>query len=127
MALTLRASNGASQMENEAQQIAQLGRKHGQNDLATKAIAAGEDLAQFRNNLLEAVGNAPLPLSPYVASEPQGYSLGRAIRQQMNGRLDGLEADAPGVVAVDACDASRCRCSKHGTTHAYNHVDEQRG
>ena len=93
VALTLRASNGASQMENEAQQIAQLGQTHGQNDLATKAIAAGENLEAFRSNLLAAVGNAPLPLSPHVASEPQGYSLGRAIRQQMNGRLDGLEAE----------------------------------
>ena len=93
VALTLRASNGASKMDNEAQTIAQLGQKHGQSDLATKAIAAGQTLAEFRNDLLDVVGNDPLPDTPYVARETQGYSLGRAIRQQMQGRLDGLEAE----------------------------------
>ena len=93
VALSLRASDGASKMDNEAQTIAQLGQKHGQTDLATKAIAAGQTLAEFRSDLLDVVGNDPLPDAPYVARETQGYSLGRAIRQQMQGRLDGLEAE----------------------------------
>ena len=97
VAFSLRAvSDGKISKEadmSDLQEIAQLGQKHGQSDLATKAIAAGQTLAEFRDELLDVVGNDPLPDAPYVARETQGYSLGRAIRQQMQGRLDGLEAE----------------------------------
>ena len=88
VALTLRTSNGASQMDNEAQTIAQLGQKHNQGDLAAKAIAAGQTLAEFRNQLPDKVSNAPLPDTPYFSRETEGYSLGKAIRGQMSGKLD---------------------------------------
>ena len=93
VALSLRASDGASKMDNEAQTIAQLGQKHGQSDLATKAIAAGQTLAEFRNQLLDKVGNVPLPDTPFFSRETEAYSLGKAIRGQMSGKLDGIEAE----------------------------------
>ena len=85
VALTLRASNGASKMDNEAQTIAQLGQKHGQTDLATKAIAAGQTLAEFRSDLLETVSNTPLDVPAYIESGQRQYSLGNLIRASITG------------------------------------------
>lgn len=60
VALTLRASNGASKMETEAQTIAQLGQKYGQSDLSTQAIVSGTSLDQFRKDLLDKVSSTPI-------------------------------------------------------------------
>lgn len=76
-------------------EIARLGQNHGRSDLATAAITAGRSLAEFRNELLEAVGNKPLDVigAPAITGRADGYSLAKAIRGQINGKLDGLEAE----------------------------------
>lgn len=76
-------------------EIARLGQNHGRSDLATAAIAAGRSLAEFRGELLEAVGNKPLDVisTPAITGRAEGYSLAKAIRGQINGKLDGLEAE----------------------------------
>lgn len=76
-------------------EIARLGQNHGRSDLAVSAITAGKSLSEFRSELLEAVGNRPLDVigAPAVTGRTEGYSLAKAIRGQINGKLDGLEAE----------------------------------
>ena len=93
VALTLRASNGASKMDNEAQTIAQLGQKYGLQGQATAAIAAGTSLEDFRSTALDAISNHPLDTAYIETGGDREYSLGKAIRGQMSGKLDGLEAE----------------------------------
>ena len=85
VALTLRASEGASAMDYEAQQIAQLGQKYGQSDLATKAIVTGQSLADFRGELLDKTSNAPLEAPAYIESGKRQYNLGNLIRASITG------------------------------------------
>ena len=63
-----------------------LAAKHNQRDLADKAIAEGKDLAAFRGDLLEAIGNKPLDESDIgmERKEVQNFSLMRAIRAMAN-------------------------------------------
>ena len=93
VALTLRASNGASKMDNEAQTIAQLGQKYGLQGQATAAIAAGTSLEDFRSTALDAISNRPLDTAYIETGGDHEYSLGKAIRGQMSGKLDGIEAE----------------------------------
>ena len=85
VALTLRASEGASAMDYEAQQIAQLGQKYGQSDLATKAIVTGQSLADFRGELLDKTSNAPLEAPAYIEGGKRQYNLGNLIRASITG------------------------------------------
>jgi len=93
VALTLRASHGASKMDNEAQTIAQLGKKYGLQGQATAAIAAGTSLEDFRSTALDAISNRPLDTAYIETVGDHEYSLGKAIRGQMSGKLDGIEAE----------------------------------
>ena len=118
-AFSMRAvSDGKSKKENDMsdlQEIARLGAKHGQEVLATKAISAGQTLAEFRNDLLDVVANDPLPDAPYVARETQGYSLGKAIRGQMSGKLDGIEAEVHQELSRSMPNAPRGVCRAEHT------------
>ena len=78
---------------SDLQEIARLGAKHGQEAMATKAIAENQPLSEFRSNLLDAISVRPIDDGPYYARETEGYSLGKAIRGQMSGKLDGIEAE----------------------------------
>lgn len=86
-AFSLRAIRKASIMENEAKQIAAMGRQHGKTDLAAAAIEAGTSLEQFRNQLLDDVATSPLDLAaPAVHSrESRDYSIGAVLRAHVTG------------------------------------------
>ena len=45
------------QMNNEAKEIIDLGRQHGQQDMAMEAVSNGESLSKFRSDLLAVVSN----------------------------------------------------------------------
>jgi hypothetical protein len=96
-ALSLRTVSDGNAKEakmSDHLEIARLGQTHGRSDLATSAITSGKSLAEFRSELLEAVGNKPLDLAaPSIVGRSDGYSLAKAIRGQINGKLDGLEAE----------------------------------
>lgn len=86
-AFSLRAIGKASSMENEAKQIAAMGRQHGKTDLAAAAIEAGTSLEQFRNQLLDDVATSPLDLAaPAVHSRGErDYSIGAVLRAHVTG------------------------------------------
>jgi hypothetical protein len=99
VALSLRSvtsdGNAKEATMSDQLEIARLGQNHGRSDLATAAITSGKSLVDFRSDLLEAVGNKPLDTlaSPAITGRADGYSLAKAIRGQINGKLDGLEAE----------------------------------
>ena len=72
-----------------------LAAKHNQRDLADKAISEGKDLAAFRGELLEAIGNKPLDNQDIgmERKEVKNFSLMRAIRAMAN-PTDRKAADA---------------------------------
>ncbi len=88
-AFSMRAvSDGKSKKEkymSDLQEIARLGAKHGQSGLATQAIAAGQTLAEFRNDLLDKVSNTPLDAPTYIESGQRQYNLGNLIRASITG------------------------------------------
>jgi hypothetical protein len=99
VALSLRSvlsdGNAKEATMSDQLEIARLGQNHGRSDLATAAITAGKTLSEFRSELLEAVGNRPLDVigAPAITGRAEGYSLAKAIRGQINGKLEGLEAE----------------------------------
>lgn len=71
----------------EAAEMIRLGASHNKRDLADKAIAAGRSLAEFRGELLEAIGNKPLDTSADIGltqKEVRKFSLMAAIRAMAN-------------------------------------------
>ena len=96
-AFSMRAvSDGKSKKENDMsdyQEIARLGAKYNQQALANQAIADEKSLTEFRSELMDAISVRPIDDGPFLARETQEYSLGKAIRGQMRGKLDGLEAE----------------------------------
>jgi HK97 family phage major capsid protein len=72
-----------------------LAAKHNQRDLADKAISEGKDLAAFRGELLEAIGDKPLDNQDIgmERKEVKNFSLMRAIRAMAN-PTDRKAADA---------------------------------
>jgi HK97 family phage major capsid protein len=76
-------------------EIYRLAAKHNQRDLADKAVNEGKDLAAFRGDLLEAIGNKPLDDQSIgmERKEVKSFSLMRAIRAMAN-PTDRKAADA---------------------------------
>ena len=71
----------------DAAEMIRLGASHNKRDLADKAIAAGRSLAEFRGELLEAIGNKPLDTSADLGltqKEVRKFSLMAAIRAMAN-------------------------------------------
>ena len=93
VALSMRSNTGASTMEPEAQEIARLGAKYDLKTQATDAIAGGTSLEDFRAEVMSKISNKPIPDFAYHDGENQQYSLGAAIRGQITGKLDGIEAE----------------------------------
>ena len=87
-------AKGGNTMSDQ-QEIARLGAKHGKDALAVHAIAAGHSLEQFRGDLMAAIETKPLSelSAPSLQRDHDGYSLVKAIRGQMSGQLNGLEAE----------------------------------
>ena len=80
------------QMNNDSKEIIDLGRQHGQEDMAMEAVSKGESLNKFRSDLLAVVSNdSVLNLARHEGGH--SYSITKAIRGSLNGDLDGLEAE----------------------------------
>jgi len=82
-------------MNNESKEIIDLGRQHGQQDMAVEAISNGESLSEFRTALLSKVANdTPLSLARDVEMNVEGFDLAKAFRQHVEGKqIDGLEGE----------------------------------
>ena len=79
-------------MNNDSKEIIDLGRQHGQQDMAMEAVSNGESLSKFRSDLLAKVSNdSAMNLARLEGSH--NYSVTRAIKGQLNNDLDGLEAE----------------------------------
>ena len=64
-----------------------LAAKHNKRDLADKAVSEGRSLAEFRGELLDVIGNAPLDTPNEIGLAPKEarqFSLLRAIRAHAN-------------------------------------------
>ena len=89
VALTLRTreqsrkDEGAQNME--AQEIARLGAKYGQDAIATQAIAEGKTLEAFRSQLLDANATGPLDAPAIHTAGHRQCNLGSAIRAEITG------------------------------------------
>jgi len=81
----VRAEATKAAAENAAE-IVKLGQRHNKADLAAAAIGAGKTIDQFRGELLEVIGNAPLDNKEIGLSkkEVRQFSVVRAIRALAN-------------------------------------------
>lgn len=81
----VRAEATKAAAENAAE-IVKLGQRHNKADLAAAAIGAGKTIDQFRGELLEEIGNAPLDNKEIGLSkkEVRQFSVVRAIRALAN-------------------------------------------
>ena len=81
----VRAEAAQAAAQNAAE-IVKLGQRHNKADLAAAAIGAGKTVEQFRGELLEVIGNAPLDNKEIGLSkkEARQYSVVRAIRALSN-------------------------------------------
>jgi HK97 family phage major capsid protein len=72
---------------SDANEILALGARHNRSDLAAAAVAAGKSIAQFRGELIEALGETKLIDSwPHeYRSEPREFSLTRLIHAEVTG------------------------------------------
>ncbi len=75
--------------ENTAKEVARiydLGARHQQSELASKAVAEGKTLDQFRGELLEVIGNRPLENTDIGLNQKEArqFSLMKALRAMAN-------------------------------------------
>jgi HK97 family phage major capsid protein/HK97 family phage prohead protease len=70
----------------ETAEMYRLAAKHNKRDMADEAVANGRSLAEFRGELLEAIGNAPLDTQEIglTKKEVRNFSLMNAIRAMAN-------------------------------------------
>jgi HK97 family phage major capsid protein/HK97 family phage prohead protease len=91
--------------KNDAEILA-LAAKHNKRDLGNEAIASGMSVDQFRGNLLDAIGDKPLDITPAQVDAPvkeqKSYSLGRMIQAQITGdwRKAGYEREINDEIAT---------------------------
>jgi HK97 family phage major capsid protein len=80
----------------ETAEMYRLASKHNKRDLADKAAAEGRSLAEFRGELLEAIGNAPLDTQEIglTKKEVRNFSLMKAIRAMANPADRNAQAEA---------------------------------
>ena len=90
--------------KNDAEILA-LGAKHNKRDLANEAIAKGTSVDEFRGELLNAITDKPLDVSPSAIQVPvkekREYSLGRMVQAQItqNWRNAGYERELNDEIA----------------------------
>ena len=79
-------ADAARSAAKEAAEMFRLASNHNKRDLAEKAIHEGRSLAEFRGELLEAIGNKPLDDSNIglTQKEVRSFSLMKAIRAMSN-------------------------------------------
>ena len=79
-------ADAARSAAKETAEMYRLAAKHNKRDMADKAVAEGRSLAEFRGELLEAIGNAPLDTQEIglTKKEVRNFSLMNAIRAMAN-------------------------------------------
>ena len=83
-------AEAAKSASKNAKEIMTLARKHNKADLGEDAIGRGIDIAEFRGELLDVIGNdkpldTPVAVIEQSAKEKRTYSLGRMIQAQATG------------------------------------------
>jgi len=83
-------AEAAKSASKNAKEIMTLARKHNKADLGEDAIGRGIDIAEFRGELLDVIGNdkpldTPVTVIEQSAKEKRTYSLGRMIQAQVTG------------------------------------------
>jgi len=79
-------ADAARSAAKETAEMYRLAAKHNKRDMADEAVANGRSLAEFRGELLEAIGNAPLDTQEIglTKKEVRNFSLMNAIRAMAN-------------------------------------------
>jgi HK97 family phage major capsid protein/HK97 family phage prohead protease len=83
-------AEAAKSASKNAKEIMSLARKHNKADLGEDALSRGIDIAEFRGELLDVIGNdkpldTPVNVIEQSAKEKRTYSLGRMIQAQVTG------------------------------------------
>ena len=83
-------AEAAKSASKNAKEIMTLARKHNKADLGEDALSRGIDIAEFRGELLDVIGNdkpldTPVTVIEQSAKEKRTYSLGRMIQAQVTG------------------------------------------
>ena len=79
-------AEAARSAAKDTAEMYRLAAKHNKRDMADKAVAEGRSLAEFRGELLEAIGNQPLDTQEIglTMKEVRNFSLMNAIRAMAN-------------------------------------------
>lgn len=83
-------AEAAKSASKNAKDIMTLARKHNKADLGEAALGRGIDIAEFRGELLDVIGNdkpldTPVNVIEEASKEKRTYSLGRMIQAQVTG------------------------------------------
>ena len=83
-------AEAAKSASKNAKEIMTLARKHNKADLGEDALSRGIDIAEFRGELLDVIGNdkpldTPVNVIEQSSKEKRNYSLGRMIQAQVTG------------------------------------------
>ena len=70
---------------SDAQEMLAIAERHNRVDLAHAAIRAGKSLADFRNELLDAISDKPISNPCYQQSAERTFSLSRLIHAEVTG------------------------------------------
>lgn len=89
-------ADAARAAAKDTAEMYRLAAKHSKRDMADKAVAEGRTLAEFRGELLEAIGNQPLDTQEIglTKSEVRDFSLMKAIRAMANPSDRNAQRDA---------------------------------
>jgi len=89
-------ADAARAAAKDTAEMYRLAAKHSKRDMADKAVAEGRTLAEFRGELLEAIGNQPLDTQEIglTKSEVRDFSLMKAVRAMANPTDRNAQRDA---------------------------------
>lgn len=109
-------AEAARSAAKETAEMYRLAAKHNKRDLADKAVAEGRSLAEFRGELLDVIGNAPLDNADIGMSkkEVRNFSLMTAIRAMANPSDRNAQAAAAFEFEAAAAAAKRAGVDAQG-------------
>jgi len=89
-------ADAARAAAKDTAEMYRLAAKHNKREMADKAVADGRSLAEFRGELLEAIGNQPLDTQEIglTKKEVRNFSLMKAIRAMANPTDRNAQAEA---------------------------------
>ena len=89
-------ADAARAAAKDTAEMYRLAAKHNKREMADKAVAEGRSLAEFRGELLEAIGNQPLDTQEIglTKKEVRNFSLMKAIRAMANPTDRNAQAEA---------------------------------